>query len=133
MYERELEVVKQNLCLRADFIPIDNFRLIDKNGSGFLSKQEVLSFCEKLDLPVTPAELEVLFERYDIDRDGQLSYSEYLWMITPFEGEYVNLLNMRHAKNVDMEYDFFGLYSPVTKEDIKNVWTFLFDTENKLG
>ena len=133
MYEREQEVVKQNLCLRADFICIDNFRLIDKNGTGYLSKNNVLSFCEKLDLPVTPAELDIMFDRYDVDRDGQQSYSEFLWMVTPYEGEYANLLNMRQAKNQNMDYDFFGLYSPVTKEDIKTLWVFLFDTEKKLG
>jgi len=40
---------------------------------------------------------------------------------------------MRQAKNQNMDYDFFGLYSPVTKEDIKTLWVFLFDTEKKLG
>jgi len=45
--------------------------LIDKNGTGYLSKNNVLSFCEKLDLPVTPAELDIMFDRYDVDRDGQ--------------------------------------------------------------
>jgi hypothetical protein len=41
MYERELEVVRQNLCLRADFVALDNFRLIDKRSTGFLTRDDV--------------------------------------------------------------------------------------------
>lgn len=71
--------------------------------------------------------------RYDLDKDQRLSYSDYLEMITPFENEYVNLLNSRQAKNGNMEHTYYELYSPLTKDDIKNFWLFLIDTERKLS
>ena len=48
--------------------------------------------------------------RYDLDKDQRLSYSDYLEMITPFENEYVNLLNSRQAKNGNMEHTYYEVF-----------------------
>jgi hypothetical protein len=48
--------------------------------------------------------------RYDLDKDQRLSYSDYLEMITPFENEYVNLLNSRQAKNANMEHTYYEVF-----------------------
>lgn len=106
---------------------------MDQRGNGFADKNDVLRFCQAIGVPITHNEVDYLFVRYDLDNDGRLSYSDYLEMITPFESEYVHLLNSRQPKNTRNQATYFELYSPQSKDDIKNLWLFMIDTERKLA
>lgn len=60
----------------------DAFNLLDKDGSGFISSNElkhvVTDFCGKL----TDTHVNQLLKEYDLNTDGKLSYDEFYSLMT---------------------------------------------------
>lgn len=54
------------------------FRSLDRNGSGNLSKMELLDGLEKLGCSVSTADVASLVRRFDRDGDGLVSYREFV-------------------------------------------------------
>ena len=50
----------------------------DTNGNGFLEKLEFEEFLRKMGAFLSTQELRVVFESFDINRDGLISYQEML-------------------------------------------------------
>jgi Ca2+-binding EF-hand superfamily protein len=59
---------------------------MDLNENGHLTKEEFSRFLEKNDFFSTNKELELVMERFDRDRDGKVSYSEFFSEVAPKEG-----------------------------------------------
>lgn len=53
------------------------FNELDQNGNGYLSKEEFAKFLEENSFYATGKELDLLSERFDRDRDGRVTYSEF--------------------------------------------------------
>lgn len=51
--ESELDSLKQELCLRTDFSPLDNFRCIDVEGRGYIRQSEFGMFLRDIDPTIT--------------------------------------------------------------------------------
>ncbi|XP_043939644.1 ras and EF-hand domain-containing protein isoform X2 [Protopterus annectens] len=52
------------------------FHACDSNGSGFIEKEEFVKLCADLQLR-SPAEVDALFLRLDLDRDGAINFHEF--------------------------------------------------------
>lgn len=52
------------------------FDAIDKNKGGSLDKDELVSFCDYLDHPITPAEAVALIQKYDRAGTKTLTFNE---------------------------------------------------------
>jgi len=55
-----------------------NFRIIDKDNSGQLSKQEFGVAMKKFNMGLTKEETEILFDFYDTDKSDSLAFDEFL-------------------------------------------------------
>lgn len=64
---------------------MDAFRLFDPNSQGFITQQDMNDKFKEL---IINAEAEKIFERYDRDGDGRLSYSEFRELLAPLSSEY---------------------------------------------
>ena len=53
------------------------FKLLDVNGDGRLSKEELTEACSKIG-SINIEEIEAIFENIDIDKSGFIDYSEFL-------------------------------------------------------
>ncbi|KAJ1452930.1 hypothetical protein M885DRAFT_425826, partial [Pelagophyceae sp. CCMP2097] len=53
------------------------FGALDKNGDGALSRKELASAFARLGLPLSSDEAHALFDKYDRDGDGTVSYKEF--------------------------------------------------------
>ena len=53
--ESELDSMKQELCLRTDYSPLDHFRCIDVEGRGFIKQTELGMFLRDIDPSITSA------------------------------------------------------------------------------
>lgn len=54
------------------------FRELDTDDSGKLSRREVRAALSRLGLPTTPEFLEPMFSEFNIDRDGVISFDEFM-------------------------------------------------------
>ena len=52
----------------------DAFKAMDKNGDGFLSKEEVKEAMKAAGEPMSDAGIDDLLKSIDVDRDGKINY-----------------------------------------------------------
>ena len=77
------ESLRQRLHRVGGFSAIAAFHCMDLDGTGRISKKELRSLLGEFGFIATEKELESLISRYDKDRDGRISYSEFAREITP--------------------------------------------------
>jgi Ca2+-binding EF-hand superfamily protein len=59
--------------------------MVDSNGNGYLTKDEFYKLCEDHEFFATNKELDLLIERFDRDKDGRVTYSEFFAETSPKE------------------------------------------------
>ncbi|NIG60470.1 calcium-binding protein 7 [Pontoporia blainvillei] len=76
----------------ADFVWIDlvvleeireAFKVFDRDGNGFISKQELGTAMRSLGYMPNEVELEVIIQRLDMDGDGQVDFEEFVTLLGP--------------------------------------------------
>ncbi|XP_074869324.1 calcium-binding protein 7 isoform X1 [Carettochelys insculpta] len=59
------------------------FRVFDRDGNGFISKQELGTAMRSLGYMPNEVELEVIIQRLDMDGDGQVDFEEFVTLLGP--------------------------------------------------
>lgn len=54
------------------------FKILDRDGNGLLSKEEIIKTYEILKFKTDDTFPQVLFDRFDADKDGYLNYNEFV-------------------------------------------------------
>jgi Ca2+-binding EF-hand superfamily protein len=83
--DKKLEIQKEILCSNLQFSSVEAFRMFDQDGKGFVTEADLGQKFAELGLEVDSLKI---IQRYDRDRDGKLSLSEFLKAITPISYEY---------------------------------------------
>lgn len=65
------------------FSVYDAFKACDVNGDGIVTKEEIRRLLDSRGYYVTDNEVSTLMEKFDKDRDGKISYSEFMEEILP--------------------------------------------------
>ncbi|CAG9319367.1 unnamed protein product [Blepharisma stoltei] len=81
--ESVAESLRQQLERRPYFSISEAFQCVDKDRNGFITFDEFQVLLGDYGIYVTRKDVENLMERYDKDRDGRVSYSEFLNEVTP--------------------------------------------------
>lgn len=77
------ENLRQKLSRNLNFDIMGAFQSIDKDKNGFITVYEFQQILENNGIPVSRRDAASLVERYDKDKDGRVSYSEFLNEFTP--------------------------------------------------
>jgi EF-hand domain pair len=78
-------VQKEILNSNSAFSVGEAFRLFDTQNKGFIEIQDMIDKLVELNIN---AEAEKIFERYDRDGDGKLSFSEFAEIVQPSDSKY---------------------------------------------
>lgn len=62
---------------------IEDFKLIDKDGDGKISKSELQTYLYSLNMPYSDEEIEEMVDEADLDNDGTINYQEFIFMMCP--------------------------------------------------
>jgi Ca2+-binding EF-hand superfamily protein len=98
--DKNLDAVRQELSLRADFNLTDAYRMFDTSNKGGITVRDLADTLRYLDLHPSTEDLYTWLRRFDQDLDGVLSYHDFCLMFTPRQCEYCKLLENRPAHNV---------------------------------
>ena len=136
--------IEQNENIEKEISPIDIFRtaikkrgirgimamrrafmIADENDSKTLSLPEFIKFCHDYRMPITGKEINILFEEFDTNKNGQINYEEF---ISAFAGDMcerrkrlITILFETFDKNrkgfVDLD-DIRNAYNPINHPDV---------------
>lgn len=87
--EKHLENAKIKLVEHSDFNLFDAFKLFDTKSKGYLTISELATnLINALEIVPSTEEIDLVFTRYDKDRDGQLRFSEFCDAFVPYDRSY---------------------------------------------
>lgn len=83
--ERQIELKRQKLCDRNDFEPYVAFQRLLRNGSEGITSSNLMKFLSENLIDVRINDARSIVSHYDGDKDGILSYKEFLDIVLPKE------------------------------------------------
>lgn len=81
--EESAEYLRKRLLRRPGFSAHDAFTACDKDRNGYITRDEFKSILREYGFYALDSELTWLVDRYDRNRDGRISYSEFIDEILP--------------------------------------------------
>ena len=81
--EASAENLRRRLLIRPGFSASDAFAAVDQDRNGFITRDEFRGILREYGVFPTETEISWLIERYDRDRDGRISYTEFVEEILP--------------------------------------------------
>jgi Ca2+-binding EF-hand superfamily protein len=81
--ENLAERVRQRLSRMPDFSLHSAFVAVDRNRNGFITIEEFQNVLQSHGIFATSKDLQALIEKYDKNRDGRVTYSEFVEEVTP--------------------------------------------------
>ena len=125
--ENKIEDIKINLSKISDFSVEDAFRIFEKNGRGYLDREDIKYGLSVLNIYPSEYNLDLFIKRFDLQKKGFISYEDFFDMVVPFEKEYRLNMNKRIPKSNCPQSDL--------GREINNMlnclFKFLIDFENK--
>jgi len=70
-------MLHDDYCLRKDYLDYI-FKYFDQDGSGKIGKEELFHQVEKMGLELPLRVVNEIMKEADVDRDGEISYEEFL-------------------------------------------------------
>ena len=129
--EKEIEQIKIDLALRPDFNCEDAYRIFEKNGRGFLTKNDLKYGLFLLGINVDDFIINLLFKRFDLQNQDEINYADFFDMLIPFEKKYRNDVEKREPKaSISQKIEIF---SEETVICLRNVFNLIISFENGIN
>lgn len=77
------EALRQRMSRRASFSLYDAFLAVDRDRNGYITIDEFQDILRTNGIYADIKDLESLMELYDRNKDGRVSYSEFVQEVTP--------------------------------------------------
>lgn len=81
--EEAAELLRKRLGRRPNFSVHDAFCVIDQTNNGYLTTDNIQKIFAEHRIYTSCRDLHLLFERYDKNKDGRISYSEFMDEMLP--------------------------------------------------
>ena len=115
---KHIEKQRSLLACNQEFTLLELYQMIDTRKNGCLNQYELQDFVYKNDLKLESFEIKMLITRYDKDKDGVLSFSEFSKILIPENQMHKSELMSRLEVNVGS----FCCYSESTQIAIRNLF-----------
>ncbi len=130
--EGRIERSKIDLALRADFNVEDAFRIFELDGRGFLTEDDLKYGLNLLEIYPTNLEIRLLMKRFDLQKQGMITFQDFFDIVTPFEKDYRNMVESR-PPNSCCSCRCPDIFQFTTRVYLKNLFSSLIDYENKFN
>ena len=130
--EKEIECNKIDLALKSDFNCEDAFRIFEKDGRGFLTKEDLKDGFNLLNLNLNDKDINLIMKRFDLKKKNNINFQEFFDMMVPFDSEYRNIVEIRLPLS-NCPFKSFNVFKVDTLIYLKKVFMSIIDFENKLN
>ena len=93
--EQKIEENKIKLCLNDDFNCEDAFRIFENERREFLAKDDLKYGLNLLNLYPSNKDLDIIINKYSLQKKGILEYGDFFDIVVPYEKEYRNKIENR--------------------------------------
>ena len=131
-HESKVERLKIDLSLRTDFNWEEVFRIFELEGRGFLSKEDLIIGFNKFGIYPKDLDISLLLKRYDLQKEGIISYPDFFDLIAPFSKYHRIMVEKRKIKNENLLVNP-NEFSPETLNCIRNIFITIFNGEFMLN
>ena len=130
--EKEIEQKKIDLALMPDFNCEDAFRIFEKNGRGYLTQDDLKYGLYLLGINVNDFIINLLFKRFDLQKQDQINFADFFDMLIPFEKSYRNGVEQRlpHSFNA---LQCVEIFSEKTIICMRNLFNAIIKNENEIN
>ena len=130
--EKEIEQKKIDLALMPDFNCEDAYRIFEKNGRGYLTKDDLKYGLYLLGINVNDFMINLLFKRFDLKKLDEINYADFFDMLIPFEKQYRNDVEQRppHSFNA---FQCVEIFSEKTVIHLRNALNTIIKYENEIN
>ena len=132
MIEGEIEKLKIDLSLNPDFNCEDAFRIFELDGRGYLDKDDLKYGLNLLDIYPTDHELRLLMKRFDLQKQGGISFPDFFDIVVPFEKDYRSMVERRLPRSC-CPCRCLDVFTISTICTLKNLFKLLIATENEIN
>ena len=128
LHESKIEQLKINLSLRSDFNWEEVFRIFELEGRGFLSKEDLTIGFNKFGIYPKDSDISLLLKRYDLKKEGFISYPDFFDLIVPFSKYHRIMVDKR---KINGESNLFNPneFSRETLDSMRKVFVSIFNGE----
>ena len=130
--ETELEQEKINLALYPDFNCEDAFRIFEKNGRGFITKDDLKYGLYLLGINANDFIINLLFKRFDLQKLDEINYADFFDMLIPFEKKFRNDVEQRVPRSFSACQNI-EIFSQKTVICLRNVFNLIIGLENEIN
>ena len=130
--EKEIELNKIDLALKSDFNCEDAFRIFEKDGQGYLTKEDLNYGFTSLGLKMNAHDIDLFMRRFDLRKKNNINYQDFFDILVPFDSEYRNIVELRLPLS-NCPYRSFDVFSVDTIIYLKKVFLSIVDFENKVN
>ena len=130
--ETKIEEKKIELAQKEDFNFEDIFRIFEIDGKAYIDPEDLKQGLKLLGLNPTDFDIRLLIKRFDLNKQGLLSYTDFFDMVVSFEKKMRNSVQIRPpnscypAKNPEIfEYE--------TLIAIKTLFKYFIECENNIN
>ena len=130
LLESKIEKLKIDLSLRSDFNWEQVFRIFELEGRGFLEKNDLITGFNRFDLMPKDLDIDLLLKRYDLKKEGNISYPNFFELIVPFSKCHRMMVDKRKINDESGSVLANPKeFSPETLKCIKNLFVNIFNGE----
>ena len=130
--EKEIEINKIDLALKSDFNCEDAFRIFEKDGQGYITKDDLKYGFNSLGLSMNDNDINLFMKRFDLKKKNNINYQEFFDILVPFDSEYRNIVELRLPIS-NCPYSSLNVFSVDTIIYLKKVFLSIIDFENKVN
>ena len=131
-HESEIEDAKVDLAMRCDFNCEDAFRIFELNGRGYLTPEDIRYGLNLLDIYPTDTDINLIMKKYDVLKQGVLTYQTFFDMIIPYEKDCRNMVENR-IPNSCCSCRCPEVFSCTTRLLLKKLFNLIIGNEIKLN
>lgn len=130
--EQKIEENKIKLCSNDDFNCEDAFRIFENERREFLTKDDLKYGLNSLNIYPSNKELDILINKYSLQKKGLLEYGDFFDIVVPYEKEIRNKIENRipNSSIVTRSPSVFSYNTGICLKDLLNL---IIKEENRLN
>ena len=130
--ESQIEGAKISLAKNPDFNSEDAFKLFELNDKEYLDINDIKEGLNLIGLYPTERQLNLLMKRFDLQKNGYISYADFFDMIVPFEKNQRQIVDNREPK-FNYPSGSLSIFKGKTISDLKNLFKIIIKAEEDIN